>query len=298
VKSSKKIFVLANPKSGRQKIGKVLRMLSNFLLDNQVDFDIYETTPTSKGTEIIRSNLDSTYTDLLVIGGDGTINEAINGLQHDIPLSIIPGGTGDDFSKTLHIGKNLGAQFFNLLEGRVHRIDLGICNDRKFVNGIGIGFDGQIVADMQFRKTPFLTGHAKYYYHVLQILGSYKARQFSMIVNGQSSSEDLILMTVANGTTFGGGFMLTPHASLNDGMLAVCQVGNLSPFSRFLNISKLQNGAHDKLAKVEFFKTKEIQIEENPLLEAHIDGEYFGNPPFTIKVKPNALKIRAGALLC
>ena len=171
-------------------------------------------------------------------------------------------------------------------------IDLGICNDRKFANGVGIGFDGQIVEDMNGHKIPFLKGHAKYYYYVLQILASYVPRDFDYSMDGVSENKSLILMTVGNGTTFGGGFNLMPNAKIDDGLFEVCTIGNLSPIRRFLNIHRLSNGTHESLAEVHFYQSKSVVVKENPFLFAHIDGEQMGRPPYNIKVLPNALKLR------
>jgi YegS/Rv2252/BmrU family lipid kinase len=203
-----------------------------------------------------------------------------------------PLGSGDDFVKNIDIGNNLHGYFDTIVNGNIKSIDLGLCNDRKFLNGIGIGFDGQIQANMLTKKVPLLTGHAKYYFHVLHILSSYRARDYTLKIEGNESRQKLILLTIAKGTTFGGGFKLTPHGSIDDGQLAVCSIGDISPLKRYLNILKLQNGTHDSMNEVSLFHTREIEIAANDLLEGHIDGEYLGKPPFKISVMPKALRVR------
>ncbi|MBV6647949.1 MAG: diacylglycerol kinase family lipid kinase [Cyclobacteriaceae bacterium] len=290
---SRKVFVLVNPNSGSRHTRKLVNELSQFLLASNIAFHIAETSVSTRGTETVRTQLDASFTDLVIVGGDGTINESINGLDFDIPVSFLPAGTGDDFVKTLDIGKTLQDRLKIIAEGLVHTIDLGVCNGRKFINGVGIGFDGQIVADMQHRKVPLLSGQAKYYYHVLHILSSYRDRKFDLKIEEEKDIRQLILMTVANGTTFGGGFKLTPRAKIDDGLLDVCEVGKISALRRYLNILRLQNGTHHVLKEVNMYRTSQISIEENQLLEGHIDGEYLGKPPFEIKTLSNALKIRA-----
>jgi diacylglycerol kinase (ATP) len=291
---NRKFFVLANPMAGRKKVGKLLQELSDFFLSQEqsVAFDIHETTDSLKGEKTVAQKLDKTFTDLVIMGGDGTIHEAVNGLKYDIPVSIIPSGTGNDYVKTLSIGETLLEQFQTVIHGKVTLVDLGLCNGRKFTNGIGVGFDGQIVADMLHRKTPLLSGHAKYYYHVLQILSSYRSREYRLTIDGKFHHKKMILMTIAKGTTFGGGFKLTPHAQLDDGQLAVCEVATIPAWKRYANIIRLQNGSHDKLREVHLYKSSAIEIEENNLLEGHIDGEYLGKPPFDIKIQPGALKVK------
>jgi YegS/Rv2252/BmrU family lipid kinase len=294
---SRRFFVVANPASGRQRIGRVLRSLRDYLSQHDCDFQLFETSFEKRGHKTVEENLDSSYTDLVIVGGDGSINEAVNGLQTNATVSFIPAGTGDDFVKTLDIGRKLEDHFDTMLHGMEHLIDLGLCNDRKFLNGVGIGFDGQIVADMLQKTVSYLSGQAKYYYHVLQILSTYKERTFRGLMEGESYKEDLILMTIAKGTTFGGGFKLTPGARLQDGFLQVCEIGPISPISRYLNVLKLQNGSHGSLGAVRFRKVKYLEIQQNDNLQAHIDGELLGAPPFKISVLPANLKIRARAIL-
>jgi|TARA_B110000027_G_scaffold101907_1_gene107791 diacylglycerol kinase (ATP) len=290
---SRHFFVLINPQSGRGKSQKIGKKVSAFLKSQDIKFTVFETHNDCRGAQTVEENLTNTFTDLMIIGGDGTINEAINGLKLDLPVSFIPSGSGNDFVKNIHIGSTLEIQLDNALHGPINRIDIGLCNDRKFINGVGIGFDGQIAADMIHRKVPLLSGQLKYYYHVLHILGSYKYRNFDLTIDQVPQKQNLILLTIANGTTFGGGFKLTPHAKLNDGKLAICAIGELSPLQRYLKVLTLQKGSHHRLKEVSLFDAKEISIGKHQHLEAHIDGEYFNQPPFTISILPSALQIRA-----
>ena len=289
----RKLLVVNNPTSGgRRKNQKVMRELTTFLTANKLESDIQQTELNTNALKIIRNRLDDSFSDLIIVGGDGTINESVNALTHDIPMTIIPTGTGNDFVKNVKICKTLQEQFEAIINGNIQTIDLGICNDRKFANGVGIGFDGQIVEDMSSKTVPLLKGHAKYYYHVLQVLASYKTRDFKFSVDDKPFERPLIIMTIGNGTTFGGGFKLMPNAKIDDGLLEVCTIGPLAPFRRFLNIHKLSNGTHGSLETVHFHQAKTVRVQENPFLFAHVDGELMGNPPYDIKVLPNALKLR------
>ncbi|MDB4012854.1 diacylglycerol kinase family protein, partial [Cyclobacteriaceae bacterium] len=164
---SRHFFVLINPQSGRGKSQKIGKKVAEFLRRHEIKFAVFETRNDCRGAQTVEENLTPDYTDLMIIGGDGTINEAINGLKLDLPVSFIPSGSGNDFVKNIRIGSTLETQLDTALHGPITRIDIGLCNDRKFINGVGIGFDGQIAADMIHRKVPFLSGQLKYYYHVL-----------------------------------------------------------------------------------------------------------------------------------
>lgn len=288
----RKILLIANPKAGNNRALDVAKKAIQFFQQKDISCQLEETSATQNAQKVAEQRLTDEHTDLVVIGGDGTINEAVNGMDsHQATLSILSGGTGNDFIKNIDIGRNLEEQLNTVLNGQTLEIDLGLCNGRKFLNGVGIGFDGQIVRDMLHRKT-WLTGHAAYYYHVLRILASYKERSFDFLLDGTESKKDLILMTIGNGTTFGGGFKLTPDAKLDDGYLDICLIGPISAARRFLNVPRLSNGTHLKLKEIEAVRMKTLKVEENTLLEGHIDGEYLGKPPFSISLLPKALKVR------
>lgn len=287
----RKIFIIWNPASGG-KSSKIVRRLTESLGSDQTNYVVADTSESKNAKTPVAQQLDPSFTDLIIVGGDGTINEAINGLKYDIPVSIIPAGTGDDFAKMVELGKTLNDQLDNAINGQEMSIDLGICNERKFINGIGVGFDGQIVEDMITMRVPLLKGHAAYYYHVLRILGGYKEKAFDFKIGEKAVQKELILLTIGNGTTFGGGFKLMPEAKIDDGLFEVCEIGKLSGFRRFLNIHKLSNGSHGSLNTVNFYRTDRVFVNENPLLFGHIDGERLGNPPFDIRVLPKAIRLR------
>lgn len=287
----RKIFIIWNPFAGGKAL-KICKALSDVMNQKEIDYQVFDTNESKSATKTVSEFLDESFTDLIIIGGDGTINESVNGLKYDIPVSILPAGTGDDFIKNLSIGKTLDEQIRTAIDGEIKPIDLGQCNDRKFVNGVGIGFDGQIVEDMASKRVPLLKGHAAYYYHVLRILGGYRERLFNYQIDGQSYKKDLILLTVGNGTTFGGGFKLMPEAKIDDGLLEICEIGKVSGLRRFLNINKLSGGTHDSLKEVNFYKSKRVFIDKNSMLYAHIDGERMGQPPFEIRILPRALRLR------
>ncbi|MDW3196880.1 MAG: diacylglycerol kinase family lipid kinase [Cytophagales bacterium] len=284
--------MIANPKAGNNRAVDVAKKALDFLQKKGLDCQLVETTLDQNAQKVTEQHLTDDHTDLLVVGGDGTVNEAVNGMgSHTPALSILSSGTGNDFIKNIELGNNIDEQLDTALNGQLIDIDLGLCNRRKFLNGVGLGFDGQIVRDMLHRKT-WLTGHAAYYYHVLRILASYQERTFEFSLDNNPHQKDLILMTIGNGTTFGGGFKLTPDAKLDDGLLDVCLIGAISAARRFLNVPRLSNGTHLKLKEIEVIQTKTLEIKENPLLEGHIDGEYLGKPPFSISLLPKALKVR------
>lgn len=287
----KKIFIIANPISGKLKAPRILALLVGVLNADRITHTIFETKEKSNAWEIVKQSLDSSYTDLIIIGGDGTINEAVNGLAYDIPVGILPAGTGNDYVKALKLGNKIEEQIQTAIYGVPCPVDVGMCNGRKFLNGVGIGFDGQIVADM-LQKPTMIQGPAKYYYHVLKNLAGFQAQKFSYQVDERNMEESLILLCISKGTTFGGSFRLCPEANLSDGKLHLCKIGDMPATKRFVNIGRLQSGTHIELKEVSTGIASHVKIDSPPTLNAHIDGEYFGHPPYELSLLPLALRIR------
>lgn len=288
---SRRILIILNPFSGKKKAEKVCQQLTDLLSKRDLKHVVFRTAA-ENNSELIRSESVSGYTDVIVLGGDGTLNHAVNGVRDSkVVMSLIPCGTGNDFAKNIDLGKTLSEQIETAIDGKPTPIDAGLCNDRIFLNGVGMGFDGQIVYDMLNKKS-ILKGHAKYYAQVLRILATYQAQGLSFDFNEKQLRESVLLLVIGNGTTFGGGFKLTPKADVKDGYLDLCTIGDISAVKRFLNIHKLSSGTHDQLKEVRLDQTKSIQIGENSIMKAHIDGEYLGTPPFDIKVLPGYLNFR------
>ncbi len=284
------VAVIFNPTSGGGKGKKVANRFRQYLTDRSLESEFVETSLSHNLKD--RLNSLSGIKTYVVIGGDGSIYDMVNAMEdYSIPLGILPAGTGNDFVNMIAIGDSETERFETAINGKIRKIDVGDCNGKKFLNGVGIGFDGQIVAAMQNKKK-WLSGQAAYYYEVLRILSTYKEKAFNFSLDEHTYQKDLILLTIGNGSTFGGGFKLTPYANITDGLLNICEIGKISALNRYLNLLKLQNGTHDRMSAVQMYEAKTITISENPLLNAHIDGEFLGNPPFHIQLLPLHLSIK------
>ena len=286
-------FIVINPKAGQRKYSWKLDRLKLALDERQFGYDIFYTSPDEKADEVIKKNIDQdTHTDLVAFGGDGTVHEVVNGIgDQRIPISVISTGTGNDSVKPLYKKRRFLDQMHIALDGKVKEVDAGLCNDRIFINGLGLGFDGKVVELMQtnFNKRP---GYISYLQTVLRILATYREREISFTIDKKPYCEACLLLTIGNGTTFGGGFMITPHAKMDDGLLDICIMGRIAPWKRFFHLPKMKNGSHNKIKNVSFAKGKEIIIDATDEVVAHIDGEFFSHPPFNIKVLPKHLLFR------
>ncbi len=292
--TNKRFFIVVNPVSGKVNKNKVIAQITKQLESNKLIYSIFYTKKDSFEDLSIKLALSQKkYTDLIIIGGDGTINETINSLTNfDIKIGLIPCGSGNDFVKCFSIGKKLEEQVHTAIFGQAIQVDIGKCNDRLFANGVGLGFDGEVVDVMENGGKKF-SGFVSYLYTVLRILAFYKATPTTIQIDDQKKiTKELFMLTIANGTTYGGVFQLAPKAVINDGLLEVCMVSNLKVLKRFLNLIKFIKGTHIKSKWVDYFRAKHIQIESNNNIVAHIDGEFIGSPPFDISIIEEKLLIK------
>ena len=211
-----------------------------------------------------------------------------------MPISILSTGTGNDSVKSIHGVTDFDQQIEIALHGNIYKFDLGVCNDRYFVNGVGIGFDGLVVKEMVERESK-KGRHIDYLLTVLRIIARFKEKQLRFSIDKKRYKRTILLMTISNGTTFGGGFVINPYAKTNDGKLDICIINELSSIKRFWHLPKLKTGAHYKIKETEFYRCGEIVVDQSSELVAHLDGEYIGCPPFNIHVEKDALLIRTPA---
>ncbi|MBR9997782.1 MAG: diacylglycerol kinase family lipid kinase [Cyclobacteriaceae bacterium] len=291
--TQKRYFILVNPVAGNGKsLDKIDRIREEFSR-REVAFDLYETNGNARANIIIRNRFHpGLYSDILILGGDGTINETLNGLKYrDVPLSVISMGTGNDTIKHIHKKLDFDYQLKTAIEGIPVRIDAGLCNDKVFLNGVGIGFDGKVV-ELLDRTGKKPEGHRAYMHAVLKILLTYREKEILAHYDGGEIREKIFLMTITKGTTFGGGFLVNPFAKNDDGLLDICLFKKTPLWMRIFYLPRMKNGGHAKLDVVSFFKSKKVNIEKSEHLVAHMDGEFIGHPPFAISVMPSAFLFR------
>jgi YegS/Rv2252/BmrU family lipid kinase len=288
----RKFFILLNPASGQKNKRKLQVQVEQFLTKREIEFECFYTERKKHATELISELLTPDFTDLMVVGGDGTLNEVINGLSTtQIPISIIPKGTGNDFAKALKLPKKLNQQLDIAINGNLKSVDVGKCNDQLFLNTMGFGFDGKVVEYMEKNGKP-AGGHLAYMLTVLRIVTGFSEPTVKFKIDGKSFEQPVFLMAINNGTVYGGGFNITPDAKLDDGIFDICLIGKISPIRRLMNFPKMQLGVHQNVREINMLQGREFEISANSKVLAQVDGELIGNPPFRVSILGKHLKFR------
>ena len=288
------ILIICNPASGGKRAGLVLNRFKLWAVKVQLDHTVYLTRCPQDYAGMREAYEKANPTMVVSCGGDGTANDVINGLNaylKNTPFLILPAGSGNDYSRQVY-GKLPPEKLFHLTQSQHFRhTDLGLCNDRWFLNGIGIGFDGSVARETHTNAHRLLPTTLKYYLAILKNVLFYK--EFSFKTSSEGTSRKAFMLAVANGNCYGGGFMIAPRAVPDDGLLDVVEIGEISPLKRLFYIPVVHNGKHLHLEFVKHHQTTAVSIisTNRKPIPAHADGEIFESEKFDITLVKDALKI-------
>lgn len=195
--SNKNYLVIYNPQSGRKGLRALNKLIDN-LVERQFEYDIYHTQIDSLATEKHIKEKISDHTDIISIGGDGTLNMLSNALAYkDIPLGIIPCGTGNDFSR--HIYNKTDDIITTVIDGKAQKVDLGWCNDRFFMNVLGVGYDSMIAEKTKNDNKIFFRSFF-YLWNALKYLPFYKDNRVHLESDEFSKNESSFMIAFGNGS--------------------------------------------------------------------------------------------------
>ncbi len=276
-----RIAILVNPKAGK---GRAQKVLSEVLkLAEGLNHKIFPTTWPE-------SFID--FSDIFLIGGDGTLNYFINQYPEiSLPITLFKGGSGNDFAWKLYGNITVKKHFQNALNAKPKSIDAGTCNGKIFLNGVGVGFDGSIVKSMGAKR--FISaGFIAYLWTVVKHLFFYK-EEIIEIKSGDFFQQDkLFMVTVANGSRYGGGFMVSPESVINDGLLDIITISRINPLKRIFYLPAMMKGKHLKERFTSVGKGVSVSISSRIMLAAHCDGELMEDKNFDITILPGRYLFR------
>ncbi|WP_026695225.1 diacylglycerol kinase [Peribacillus kribbensis] len=277
----KRARIIYNPTSGRELFKKHLPEVLVKLERAGYETSCHATTGEGDATEAARLAIERGYDVVIAAGGDGTINEVINGLA-DAPVrpkvGIIPVGTTNDFARALKIPRNVEAAADIIAEGQTMAIDIGKMNDRYFINIAGGGRLTELTYEVP-SKLKTVLGQLAYYLKGMEMLPSIKATEVSIEYDGKIFEGEIMLFLAANTNSVGGFERLAPDASLNDGMftLLILKKANLADFIRIASLAI--RGEHLTDSHIIYVKANRIKVHTKERMQLNLDGEYGGDAP-------------------
>jgi diacylglycerol kinase (ATP) len=242
---------------------------------------------------------------LVAVGGDGTVNEVVNGIagRPGVELAIVPRGTGRDFGRTYGIPHRLDDALRTAIDGRTREIDLGRALFRSwqgepreayFANIGSAGMSGAI-AKRANETSKALGGKASYIWATFAVFAGWRTSVVTVELDGDTRRSPMHLVVVANGRYFGGGMMITPEAEPDDGLFDVLLIGDLTKGDLLLTLPKTYLGKHLPHPKAELLRAKAVEVDAAEALPIELDGEQPGTTPVRFEVVPRALRLRVPA---
>ena len=218
------------------------------------------------------------FEEVWVMGGDGTFNYFVNAYPScDKPIALFKGGTGNDFYWKLFGNMSREMHLKTILDAHVEAIDAGQVNSMLFLNGVGIGIEGEVLAAMDAIR--WIGGALGYYLAAIPALFRFKTYEIQ-------GSKPVFLCMVFNSARAGGGFLFFPSADVRDGELDMLTCDPLPVWKRLFYMPIIQSGGHVKLPFIKFSKIKSERIVCNRVLRAQVDGEVLVSDTFEFKILP------------
>jgi len=303
------IVFIVNPASANGRMRRRWKTYERtFRRELGTTFAVRTTDHPGHAIDMTRTALGEGATTIVSVGGDGTLNEVVNGyLRHredarntDARLAVFSVGTGADFVKTLAMPQTPAALARIIRDREARKIDAGLCEFldggirrmRYFVNVAEFGSGGAVV-DRVNRSTKILGGRLSFVIAILRTLPRYRNTRVVYEANGDPPKEVVVNdFVVANGRYFGAGLMPAPAADLADGLFDVVIFGDIDFKTARRNLPALRRGEHVSLKEVTTFRCRELAIRSAEEM-IDLDGEFVGRHPLRFAVVPNALSILA-----
>jgi YegS/Rv2252/BmrU family lipid kinase len=317
VTTNNSTLVVVNPVSAGGQTARRWPRIRTALREAGIEIHAHLTTSRGDATAVTRREITRpSVRRVVAVGGDGTLNEVVNGcfdergapLAGRVTVGLIPSGTGSDIRRTLALPTDPAAAARLLAAGTTRTIDLGRIDfpdgtHRLFVNVADCGLGGEVVTrvNRSAEKRGGLLGTAVFLGVSISELMSFRNRDVLLTIDGVTSRARVQQVVVANGRCFGGGMRIAPTADPADGLLDVVVVGDISRFAALRAVPRLFRGTHLSLPAVSSHRVRSIGIavaegEIPPRFD--VDGEQVGSAPAEITVLPQALRFAAPALVC
>ena len=302
-------LVIVNPNAGNGKGEKDWKLISNALTDNNIPFDKRFTTGKGDAINIVASAIKEGYRKIITVGGDGTLNEVLNGVfsadecsSSDITLALIPVGTGNDWGRMFDIPLDHEKAARIIMEGKTMLHDVGlltysdgnIIKKRYFINIAGLGFESVVVRRSNYQKERGRSGKLIYFYNLLLSLVSYRNTRAEIIIDGISTTEEIFSVNVGNGKYCGGGMRQTPDALPNDGLLDVTVIKNIGKLEIIRKLKILYDGTILSHPLIDGYKCKNLKVNSDTVIYTEADGESLGHTPAEFNILPAAINIIYG----
>ncbi|KON85593.1 lipid kinase [Sporosarcina globispora] len=277
----KRARIIYNPTSGREIFKRHLPEVLQKLERAGYETSCHATTGEGDAINAARTAVERRFDLVIAAGGDGTINEVVNGLaeqEYRPRLGIIPTGTTNDFARALHIPRDVEAAADIIVKGDTIPVDIGRINEKYFINIAGGGRLTELTYEVP-SKLKTMIGQLAYYLKGIEMLPSIRSTEVSIEFDGKIFEGEVMLFLVGLTNSVGGFEKLAPDSSINDGLfsLLILKKTNLPDFIRIATLAI--RGEHVKDSNVIYTQANRIKVQSKEKVQLNLDGEFGGLLP-------------------
>ena len=292
--------LIVNPAAGAGRTARYWPEIRSVLKQVGLKFEHDITEAPGHAIELVKIAVGKGYKLIVSVGGDGTINEVVNGLYvtgslSDVAMGIIGTGTGGDYIRTIGVPRDYIQACERLMHPHEYTVDLGMVehgNDQKrlFANFGGLGFDAEIVKATTI-KYKSLGSLPSYLMGMLTTLVTYHNHEMSIELDGKQEEKKVCTVIMSIGKYGGGSMFIAPNADPTDGLFDVVVIGDVSKPDLLYSLPRVYKGTHLTHPKISITRVKHVKVTCKNNLALQADGELLGQSPATFSVLPSALKL-------
>lgn len=284
------LTVLVNPTSGRGLGARLAEPVRDHLRTAGIDVRLLLTRDAEHATQLAAEAVTEGVDGLVVVGGDGMVHLVAQSLAHtEVPLGVVPAGTGNDLARALGIPRTDPMAATDIVvAGQVRSLDAGTAGGRMFTTVLCSGFDARVAERTRTMSWP--RGRRRYDVAILAELRQLRPVPYTLELDGETWETEAFLVAAGNTASYGGGLRMCEGADPHDGLLEVAVIAPLKLTELARLLPKLSKGAHLGHPAVQMRRVKRISIAAPDQL-AYADGERVGAVPVTVEAVPDAMRM-------
>jgi len=302
----KEWFVIVNPNAGNGKGKKDWDRIAGHFAAHEIPIVSKFTERKGHAIEYTRSAIENGYRKIISLGGDGTLNEVVNGIftqnscpTKEITVGMLPVGTGNDWGRMFGIPLVYDTAVRVIKEYKTMPHDIGLItyftgeeqHKRYFINIAGLGFEALVVKKTNKQKDKGRSNNAIYFYNLLSSLIAYRNTPVEFEIDGKKNSATIFSINVGNGRYCGGGMRQTPEALPDDGLFDITVIKEMGRIEIIKSLKLLYDGTILSHPKVDGYRSNNLKVSSECILFAEADGESLGHTPLEFSIIPSGLNI-------
>ena len=281
-------LVVVNPKAGMGAAASLATRIVGFLQSNEISYRMISPNSAAETKSLVRESLRNGEAHRLIsVGGDGLFHLLLQlAIEFKVPLAVAPGGTGNDFYRTLGwFDHELTDYLDHLVSAEPTLVDVGVVDGEYFGAVLSSGFDSVVNERANTLKWP--KGPAKYNAAIALEFPKFKPIKFKIFADEQVLEVEAMLIAIGNGRSYGGGMQVCPDADLQDGLFDIMILHPVSKLEFIKVFPTVYKGTHIEHPQVEVIRAKQVRIESSAI--AYADGERIGQLPVQVESLPQTL---------